>query len=70
MTNSFSRDYKPAALSEEAIALDRKARKISENRSRQRREGMASDDPKVRKIALGTLPGGPLSKRGVKGFKA
>lgn len=70
MTNPFSRDYKPAALSEEALALDRKARKISTIRSNARQAGLASDDPEVRKKAIGTLPGAPLSKRGAKGFKA
>lgn len=60
--NAFSPDYKsqqPAHL----LKQDAKERKISATRSRQRAEGMASDDPEVRKKASGTLGNGRLSKR-------
>lgn len=62
MTSPFSPNYKPAVDLTDVV----RAGKISATRSRQRREGMASDDETVRKAAAGTLPGAPLSKRGRK----
>lgn len=61
--NAFSPNYQsqqPAHL----LKQDAKERKISATRSRQRAEGMASDDPEVRKKASGTIGNGKLSKRG------
>lgn len=58
--NAFSPNYKPQIN----WGDDAKERKISATRSRQRAEGMASDDPEVRKKASGTLGNGRLSKRG------
>lgn len=58
--NPFSPHYKPQI----DLGKDAVERKISATRSRQRAEGMASDDPEVRKKASGTLGNGRLSKRG------
>lgn len=55
--NAFSKDFKPALKTDDLA----KERKCSEIRTKQRRAGLASDDPAKRKIAMGTLP--PLSKR-------
>lgn len=60
MTNAFSPNYRPVI----DMADQSTSRKISETRTRQRREGMASTDEATRKVATGTLPGAPLSKRG------
>lgn len=60
--NPFSPNYQsqqPAHL----LKQDAKERKISATRSRQRAEGLASDDPEVRKKASGTLGNGRLSGR-------
>lgn len=63
--NPFSPNYK-SQQPEEQIKLAIRDSKISATRSRQRAEGMASDDPAVRKQASGTLGNGKLSKRGKK----
>lgn len=61
--NPFSPNYRSQVPAAE-LAQDAKASKISAIRTKQRKAGMASDDPHLRKIATGTLPGAPLSKRG------
>lgn len=61
--NPFSPNYR-SQQPPELIKRDARDRKISATRSRQRAEGMASDDPEVRKQASGTLGNGKLSKRG------
>lgn len=58
--NPFSPHYKPQI----DLGKDAVERKISATRSRQRAEGMASDDPAVRKQARGTIGNGKLSGRG------
>lgn len=55
--NAFSKDFKPELKTDDLA----KERKCSEARTKQRRAGLASDDPAKRKIAMGTLPA--LSKR-------
>lgn len=62
MTNAFSRDYVPQ-VNFSGLSRDKK---ISATRSRQRAEGLASDDPVVREKARGTVGDGILSKRGKK----
>lgn len=55
--NAFSKDFKPELKTDDLG----KEKKASEIRTKQRRAGLASDDPVKRKIAMGTLPA--LSKR-------
>ena len=61
MTSPFDPNYKPKI----DVTQDIRYRKVSEARTRQRAEGMASDDPKVRKVARGTIGNGKLSGRKV-----
>lgn len=52
-TNPFSPDYKPQIDMSDV----RRETRISETRSRQRREGLASSDPERRRVASGTIDG-------------
>lgn len=61
--NPFSPNYR-TQVPEAQLAEGAKATKISAIRTKQRKAGMSSDDPQLRKAAAGTLPGAPLSKRG------
>lgn len=57
--NAFSKDYQPQVKLDDAI----RENKISQSKSKQRQQAMASGDEEARRKAAGTIPGG-LSKRG------
>lgn len=61
MTSPFSPNYVSA---QKGLDKDIRDAKMSTIRTTQRKQGLSSDDPDVRKLASGTLPGAPLSKRG------
>ena len=52
-TNPFSPDYKPQIDLKDIVRDGR----ISQIRTQQRREGLASDDPERRRTASGTIEG-------------